>query len=282
MKIFSGGGRDDETVTETGRQTDKTGKEKTGTEWKEKDGADSIVESEVDLVETTHERKTMWLFGGSTKKEETAPAPASAPAPVPAATPASNQETQFDIASIPVFDAAKLHPLAGLDKDLEYLDLDEEKLNTVEGTGNGILPSRGWSDDLCYGTGTLYVSGLGLGGLIGLNEGLKHLPQGSVDPVTGAVKSAPFKLKLNTVLNQVTKHGPHVGNSAGVLGLLYNVIDSSLDAYRGKHDDLNSLASGALAGAIFKSTSGAKAMAYSTGLMTLAAAAWCGFKRMIN
>ncbi|GAV27656.1 hypothetical protein PMKS-001124 [Pichia membranifaciens] len=224
----------------------------------------------------------MWLFGGSTKKEETAPA-ASAAADVPAtAAPAAYDDTQLNISAFPVFDASKLHPLAGLDKDLEYLDLDEEKLNTVEGTGNGILPSRGWTDDLCYGTGTLYVSGLGLGGLVGLNEGLKHLPQGSVDPVTGAVKAAPFKLKLNTVLNQVTKHGPHVGNSAGVLGLLYNIIDSSLDAYRGRHDDLNSLASGALAGAIFKSTSGPKAMAYSTGLMTVAAAAWCGFKRMLN
>ena len=227
-------------------------------------------------------RDAMWLFGGSTKKEETAPA-ASAAANVPAtAAPTAYDDTQLNISAFPVFDASKLHPLAGLDKDLEYLDLDEEKLNTVEGTGNGILPSRGWTDDLCYGTGTLYVSGLGLGGLVGLNEGLKHLPQGSVDPVTGAVKAAPFKLKLNAVLNQVTKHGPHVGNSAGVLGLLYNIIDSSLDAYRGKHDDLNSLASGALAGAIFKSTSGPKAMAYSTGLMTVAAAAWCGFKRMLN
>ena len=73
-----------------------------------------------------------------------------------------------------------------------------------------------------------------------------------------------------------------MGNSAGTLGLMYNIIDSSLDMYRGKHDDINSLVSGALTGAIFKSTSGVKAMGISTGLMTLAAASWCGFKRMIN
>lgn len=226
----------------------------------------------------------MWFFGKSNnnnnKEEERS---GETLTPVTTNTEITKiEEPQLNISAIPVFDASKLHPLAGLDKDLEYLDLDEEKLSSVEGTGNGILPSRGWSDDLCYGTGTLYVGGLGLGGLYGLNEGLKNLPPGTIDPVSGKVKSAPFKLKLNTVLNQVTKHGPHVGNSAGVLGLLYNVIDSSLDAYRGKHDDLNSLASGALAGAIFKSTSGVKAMAYSTGMMTLAAAAWCGFKRAIN
>lgn len=221
----------------------------------------------------------MWLFGGSKKQEEVQEKPTEF---VQESTPAVTTAPQFELPTLPSFDASKLHPLAGLDKDLEYLDLDEEKLSTIEGTGNGILPSRGWSDDLCYGTGTLYVGGLGLGGLYGINEGLKNLPRGTVDQATGVVKSAPFKLKLNTVLNQVTKHGPHIGNSAGVLGILYNVIDSSLDAYRGRHDDLNSLASGALAGAIFKSTSGVKAMCYSSGLMTLAAASWCGFKRLIN
>ncbi|KAG0680298.1 Mitochondrial import inner membrane translocase subunit tim23 [Pichia californica] len=223
----------------------------------------------------------MWPFGSSTKKEDVVSGETISTTQITETTPEVSAP-QLNISAIPIFDASKLHPLAGLDKDLEYLDLDEEKLSNVEGTGNGILPSRGWSDDLCYGTGTLYVGGLGLGGLYGLNQGLLNLPPGSVDPVTGNIKSAPFKLKLNTVLNQVTKHGPHIGNSAGVLGLLYNIIDSSLDAYRGKHDDLNSLASGALAGAIFKSTSGTKAMAYSTGMMTLAAAAWCGFKRAIN
>lgn len=221
----------------------------------------------------------MWLFGGS-KKEEQKPT-SSEFVEEPAAAPQITAP-QIEFPTIAAFDASKLHPLAGLDKDLEYLDLDDEKLSTIEGTGNGILPSRGWNDDLCYGTGALYLAGLGIGGFIGFNEGLKHLPHGTADPVTGVVKPAPFKLKLNTVLNQITKHGPHVGNSAGVLGLLYNIIDSSLDSYRGKHDDLNSLMSGALAGAIFKSTSGIKAMSYSTGLMTLAAATWCGFKRLIN
>lgn len=211
----------------------------------------------------------MWPFGGNSKQNETSAAPVQPAFEAP------------QIGAIPMFDASKLHPLAGLDKEIEYLDLDEEKLNAIEGTGNGILPSRGWNDDLCYGTGVCYLSGLGIGGLLGLNEGLKNLPAPSLD-AKGKLVPAPFKLKLNTVLNNVTKRGPFLGNSAGVLALLYNMIDSGLDAYRGKHDDLNSLASGALAGAIFKSSAGLKGIAYSSGLMTLAAAAWCGFKRSLN
>ncbi|ODV86308.1 hypothetical protein CANARDRAFT_6796 [[Candida] arabinofermentans NRRL YB-2248] len=224
-----------------------------------------------------------WIFGG--KKQEQQPQQA----PVEDNRQATNRlgfdpsqisDVSTILGSVGV-DPTRLHPLAGLDKEIEFLDLDEEKLATLEGTGNGLLPSRGWTDDLCYGAGSVYVSGLAFGGLRGFSEGLKHLPVGKVDPVTNEVRAVPFKLKLNTILNQVTKHGPHMGNSAGVLAIMYNLIDSSLDNLRGKHDDLNSLAAGALSGALFKSSSGVKPMGYSAGVMTLAAAAWCGFKKYL-
>ena len=54
---------------------------------------------------------------------------------------------------------ASLHPLAGLnDGDLDYLSLDDAKLNDLEG-GQTVVPTRGWSDELCYGTGTTYLAG---------------------------------------------------------------------------------------------------------------------------
>lgn len=56
------------------------------------------------------------------------------------------------------FDPAKLHPMAGIDDKLDYLLLDDEKTSDLPGAGTAI-PSRGWSDDLCYGTGTMYLSG---------------------------------------------------------------------------------------------------------------------------
>ncbi|KAI5966991.1 TIM23 [Candida pseudojiufengensis] len=166
--------------------------------------------------------------------------------------------------------ASKLHPLAELEKGVEYLDLEEEKLNTVQGS-KGLIPSRSWTDDLCYGTGSVYLLGLGIGGINGIIKGLNTLPS-----------NAPFKIQLNHVLNSITKNGPFLGNSCGVLALTYNLIDSSLDGIRDKHDDLNSVVAGALAGALFKSSKGVKPMIYSSVMMAGASGIWCGLKRVIN
>lgn len=56
------------------------------------------------------------------------------------------------------FDPARLHPMADLKENLEYLILEDDKTTDVPGATTA-LPSRGWSDDLCYGTGTTYLSG---------------------------------------------------------------------------------------------------------------------------
>jgi import inner membrane translocase subunit TIM23 len=77
----------------------------------------------------------------------------SAPSPATAAAP-----TASDLFTTSAFDPAKLHPLAGLGDNLDYLLLDEDKVADLPG-GQSALPSRGWTDELCYGTGTTYVSG---------------------------------------------------------------------------------------------------------------------------
>lgn len=75
----------------------------------------------------------------------------------PAAAPPTPAPTALDAFGT-AFDPAKLHPLAGLSENLDFLQLDEEKLNDLEGAAS-VLPSRGWTDDLCVGTGTTYLSG---------------------------------------------------------------------------------------------------------------------------
>ncbi|KAK6465448.1 Tim17/Tim22/Tim23/Pmp24 family-domain-containing protein [Scheffersomyces coipomensis] len=220
-----------------------------------------------------------WLFGSSSSASSTTPASTSS-------TNDNNnndslkQSLGFDPAQVTdvsnilktpgLFDSARLHPLAGLDKGIEYLDLEDEQLNNVEGS-QGIIPSRSWSDDLCYGTGAVYLLGLGFGGLYGAQEGFKNIPKG-----------APAKLQLNTILNHITKRGPFLGNSSGVIAMTYNIIDSTLDAIRGKHDDFNSLGAGALAGALFRSSAGIKPMFISSVLATGAAGIWCGAKRYLQ
>ncbi|EDK36710.1 hypothetical protein PGUG_00808 [Meyerozyma guilliermondii ATCC 6260] len=205
-----------------------------------------------------------WLFGG--KQDQKSDTAASNTLGF---DPAQVSDVSSIIQTPGVLNTAQLHPLAGLDKGIEYLDLEEEQLTTVQGA-QGLIPSRNWTDDLCYGTGAVYLLGLGIGGAYGMQEGLRNLPP-----------QATPRLQLNTVLNHITKRGPFLGNSAGVLALTYNLIDSSLDALREKHDDANSIAAGALAGALFRSSAGLKPMGYSTALMAGAAGAWCGLKRLL-
>lgn len=72
------------------------------------------------------------------------------PAPIP---------TAADVFNTQAFDATKLHPLADLGDKLDYLLLDEDKIHELPG-GQSALPSRGWADELSYGTGTTYLSGM--------------------------------------------------------------------------------------------------------------------------
>ncbi|KAG9001487.1 Mitochondrial import inner membrane translocase subunit tim23 [Tulasnella sp. JGI-2019a] len=177
--------------------------------------------------------------------------------------------TASDLLNAGTFDPAKLHPMAAIGDKLDYLLLDDEKTNSLPGAGTA-LPSRGWSDDLCYGTGTTYLTGLGVGGLWGIREG-------AFRPL--AVSST--RLRINSILNSVTRRGTFIGNSAGVLALIYNGINSSIDAYRGKHDMWGGMAAGGLTGALFKSTAGVKPMLAAATIMTGAAGGWSWLKSVV-
>ena len=86
--------------------------------------------------------------------------------------------------------------------------------------------------------------------------------------------TAPPKLKLNSVLNSMTRRGPFLGNSAGVIAMVYNGINSTIGYYRGRHDSVNSIVAGAMSGMLFKSTKGVRPMMISGGLVASAAGAW--------
>jgi len=167
------------------------------------------------------------------------------------------------------YDPAKLHPMSGLSDNLDYLLLEDEKVNELPGSGTAI-PSRGWSDDLCYGTGTMYLTGLGVGGVWGLREGVRR-------PL--AVSNA--RLRINSVLNSVTRRGTFIGNSAGVLALVYNGINSSIDHWRGRHDAAGSMVAGALTGVIYKSTAGVKPALAAATFMSGLAGIWSFLKQSV-
>ena len=177
--------------------------------------------------------------------------------------PSNAQDATSFLSDAAIPDPTQLHPLSGLTEDaLDYLTLEDSTLNELPGS-RSVLPSRGWSDDLCYGTGTTYLAGLSLGGAWGLAEGLRRTPA-----------TAPPKIRLNGVLNSITRRGPFLGNSAGVVAMVYNGLNSSLGYARGKHDSVNSIMAGALSGMVFKSTRGLRPMMISGGIVAGIAGGW--------
>ncbi|KAE8454243.1 hypothetical protein EG329_005168 [Mollisiaceae sp. DMI_Dod_QoI] len=200
----------------------------------------------------------------STSSTSTASSSSNPPTDTFQPTPFDPQEAQ-DVSSFltPSFaDPSQLHPLAGLNQQtLDYLSLEDSALSDLPGSQSA-LPSRGWSDDLCYGTGVTYLTALTVGGAWGLQEGLRRS------------NGQPPKLRLNSVLNAVTRRGPFLGNSAGVIAMVYNGFNSFIGHMRGKHDSVNSIVAGALSGMIFKSTRGIRPMMISGGIVATVAGAW--------
>jgi import inner membrane translocase subunit TIM23 len=218
----------------------------------------------------TPRRMSIWdkLTGrksSSSTTSSSASPTSNAPADTFQPTPFDPQEAQ-DVSSFltgPSFvDPSQLHPLAGLNQQaLDYLSLEDSALSDLPGSQSA-LPSRGWSDDLCYGTGVTYLTALTVGGAWGLQEGLRRS------------HNQPPKLRLNSVLNAVTRRGPFLGNSAGVIAMVYNGFNSFIGHMRGKHDSANSIVAGALSGMLFKSTRGIRPMMISGGIVATVAGAW--------
>ncbi|OTB06927.1 hypothetical protein M426DRAFT_20671 [Hypoxylon sp. CI-4A] len=203
----------------------------------------------------------------SSQQSSSAPSSASTDAPTDTFTPTpfnpqDAQGVDSFLKSSAFADPSLLHPLAGLDKDgLEYLSLEDSALSDLPGAHTAI-PSRGFSDDLCYGTGITYLTALSIGGAWGLQEGLRRSA------------GQPPKLRLNSVLNAVTRRGPFLGNSAGVVAITYNCFNSGIGYLRGQHDSANTIAAGGLSGMLFKSTRGLRPMLVSGGIVASMAGAW--------
>lgn len=213
---------------------------------------------------------------------------------------------------------SSLHPLSNVNAGLDYISLDDANLSTIAGS-QSVLPNRGWSDELCYGTGTVYVGGLAFGGLWGFREGWgrsKAIAAGRVaksmvgsfgpsskpSPFSGlssarstagisttasagslgagstaqsaSLGTISWRLRLNAILNGITRRGSFTGNTCGVLALMYNAFNCTLDRQRGQHDQWNSVIAGGLTGALFRCTAGLQKMLIASSLMATGAMGW--------
>lgn len=207
-------------------------------------------------------RKSSQQQQPDTMPPERHPAPSSSSSsgyPPAGFDPHQNQGVESFLKPSAFADPSSFHPLAGLDNDtLEYLSLDDTALSE----GHTVVPSRGFFDDLCYGTGITYVTALGVGGAWGVQEGLRRS------------EAQPPKLRLNSVLNAVTRRGPFLGNSCAVIAIGYNFINSYIGHLRGKEDAANAILAGTLSGMAFRSTKGVKPMLIAGGVVGSAAAGW--------
>lgn len=109
---------------------------------------------------------------------------------------------------------------------------------------------RSFGEKMFYGTGVSYLAGQAIGGSWGLYEGLKH-----ADGTTA-------RLRINTVLNGLTKRGPFVANAFGVLAIGYTGINFGIVELRGGDDDaINQISAATLTGVLYKATGGMRRMA---------------------
>lgn len=147
---------------------------------------------------------------------------------------------------------------SGMSSLSPYLNLDPSFL-TQDGGAEFVFAEdsqkkRGWGERMFSSVGTSYMAGLAIGGVWGLAEGLRS-PDGHT-----------FKLRLNSVLNGCTRRGPFLGNSLGVVALLYGCTNTAIEKVRGVEDEYNSMAAAVTTGVLFKSTAGPRAIAIAGGI----------------
>jgi mitochondrial import inner membrane translocase subunit TIM23 len=158
------------------------------------------------------------------------------------------------------------------------LNLDPSQLNPLlqndglefifpEGPG---LKSPSFGQRVCYGTGSSYASGIALGGVWGLWEGLKLA---KADPTP--------RRKVNTVLNTVTRRGPFLGNTLGVVAFTFTFINGAWIYFTEDNSAAATIGSAAVTGLLFKSTAGLRPMLAAGTVGSLLAGSYVFYERMM-
>ena len=130
------------------------------------------------------------------------------------------------------------------------------------------VPSRTFSDDLCYGVGFSYLTGAVIGAVWGTWHGMRMpLPTNSL------------AVRYTTILNQVTSKGPFVGNRLGTIVTMYNISRASLTEF-GLSNNISTLVGATLSGAVVRAPYGMKAAVSSAGICGVAGLTWLFINRL--
>ncbi|KAK7277840.1 hypothetical protein RJT34_22858 [Clitoria ternatea] len=130
---------------------------------------------------------------------------------------------------------------------------------------------RSWGENLQYYTGTAYLSGALIGATTGTLRGLREAESGD-----------SIKLRLNRVLNSGGQAGRSLGNSLGVLGLIFAGLESGMIHFRGRDDLVNSAVAGLGTGALYRAAAGPRSAAIAGAIGGIAAAAAVAGKQALK
>ncbi|KAF8018184.1 hypothetical protein BT93_H3166 [Corymbia citriodora subsp. variegata] len=132
-------------------------------------------------------------------------------------------------------------------------------------------PHRSWGENLQYYTGSGYLAGALAGGA-----------KGTLDGIRSAEPGDSLKLRVNRVLNSGGQAGRRLGNSLGIVGLIFAGLESGLLQWRGTDDLLNSVAAGLGTGALYKAAAGPRSAAIAGAIGGIAAAAAVAGKQAVK
>jgi len=153
----------------------------------------------------------------------------------------------------------------GLSKLSPYLSVDPAYLQTE--TPEYILnqdQKRGRMENSFTAIGTSVIVGSGVGGAYGLYDGVRQ----------SALTGMSGKLRRTQILNHTLKSGARMSNALGSLAVIYSCFYSLASLAHEEDDELKSCVCGAVTGALYKSTAGARKTLAGGAIGLTIAAAW--------
>lgn len=153
----------------------------------------------------------------------------------------------------------------GLSKLSPYLNVDPTYLQTE--SPEYIFnqdQKRGRMENSFTAIGSSVICGAGFGGAYGLYDGVRQ----------SALSGMSGKLRRTQILNHTLKSGARMSNALGSLAVIYSSFYCLISLAYENDDELKSCLSGAVTGALYKSTAGIKKTAAGAAIGLGIAATW--------
>ncbi|KAL1308385.1 hypothetical protein HN51_050331 [Arachis hypogaea] len=158
-----------------------------------------------------------------------------------------------------------------------YQDFNVPRLYNLPTSPENLFPelenrtNRCWDENLVFYTGMAYLTGAVGGGVTGTLEGLR-----------AAEKGDSFKIGVNRVLNSGGQSARRIGNSLGMVGLIFSTTESAMHYFTDKDDMVNNTIAGLATGILYKAAVGPRSAAIAGVFGGIVAAAIVAGKQTLR